>query len=74
MRDATVWRRALGVDRATVIDKIEFDDDEDVVVARVRHRRSAKPRCGVCGELAPGYDQGDGVRRWRALDVGVTRC
>lgn len=74
MRDATVWRRVLGVDQATVIDKIVFDDDEDVVIARVRHRRSARLRCGVCGGLAPGYDQGEGRRRWRGLDVGVTRC
>ncbi len=74
MRDATVWRRALGVDQATVIDKIVFDEDEDVVIARVRHRRSARLRCGQCGGLAPGYDQGEGRRRWRGLDVGVTRC
>jgi len=57
-----------------VIDKVDFDDDEDVIVVRVRHRRSARSRCGVCGELASGYDQGEGRRRWRCLDVGVTRC
>jgi hypothetical protein len=53
-----------------VIDKVDFDDDEDVVVVRVRHRRSARSRSAVCGELAPGYDQGEGQRRWRGLDVG----
>ena len=74
MRDATVWRRALGVDQATVIVKIRYDDEEDMFVARVRHRRSARLRCGVCSALAPGYDQGEGPRRWRTLDIGVTRC
>lgn len=74
MRDATVWRRALGVDRATVIDRIRYDEDEDVFVASVRHRRSARSRCGMCSVLAPGYDQGEGPRRWRTLDIGVTRC
>ena len=74
MRDATVWRRALGVDQATVINKIRYDEDEDLFIASVRHRRSAKPRCGVCSVLAPGYDNGEGPRRWRTLDVGVTRC
>ena len=74
MRDATVWRRALGVDQATVIDKISYDEDDDVFIARVRHRRSARLRCGLCDALAPGYDQGEGPRRWRTLDIGVTRC
>lgn len=74
VRDATVWRRALGVDQATVIDKIRFDDDEDLFIASVRHRRSARSRCGICSVLAPGYDQGEGRRRWRTLDVGVTRA
>jgi hypothetical protein len=54
VRHATVWRRALGVDRTTVIDKVDCDDDEDVIVVRVRHR-SARSRCGVCGELAPRH-------------------
>jgi hypothetical protein len=54
VRHATVWRRALGVDRATVIDKVDFDGDEDVIVVRVRHRRSARSRSAVCGELASG--------------------
>jgi transposase len=74
VRDATVWRRALGVDQATVIDKVRYDDDEDLFVASVRRRRSARSRCGVCSRLAPGYDHGEGRRRWRTLDVGVTRC
>jgi hypothetical protein len=39
-----------------------------------RSRTSAKPkrrrRCPICRQPAPGYDQGDGPRRWRALDSG----
>lgn len=76
MRDATVWRRALGVDRATVIERVSFEEegDEDVVVVRVRQRRSAKASCGRCGKRASGYDLGGGRRRWRSLDVGLLRC
>jgi hypothetical protein len=74
VRDATVWRRASGVDQATVTDKISYDEVDDVFIARVRHRRSARLRCGLCSALAPGYDQGEGPRRWRTLDIGVTRC
>jgi transposase len=65
-----VWRRLLGVDDRTVIERVEFDEEADAVVAHVRLRRSAKARCGRCGERAPGYDRGEGRRRWRALDVG----
>jgi len=72
-----VWRRVLGVDRATVIESVEVDDDvgdQPVIVASVRPRRATKRRCGRCGKLAPGFDQGEGRRRWRALDVGTVRC
>lgn len=46
----------------------------DLFVASVRHRRSARSRCGVCSVPEPGYDQGEGPRQWRTLDIGVTRC
>ncbi len=76
MRDATVWRRALGVDTKTVIDKVTFEEegDEDVVVVRVRQHRSKKLRCPKCSKVAPRYDKGEGRRRWRAHDFGLLRC
>lgn len=72
MLGATVWRRVLGVDRATVIESVE--DEDDSIVAHVRPRRDSKRRCGRCGQRGPGYDQGEGRRRWRALDLGTVRC
>jgi transposase len=69
----TVWRRLLGVCDRTVIERVEFDEDADAVVAHVRPRREKKRRCGRCGRRAPGYDQGEGRRRWRALDLGEVR-
>jgi transposase len=69
-----VWRRVLGVDRATVIESVELDEVANTVVVQVRPRRSSKRRCGRCARLAPGYDQGEGRRRWRALDVGPVMC
>ncbi|MCC5952123.1 MAG: ISL3 family transposase [Acidimicrobiia bacterium] len=68
-----VWRRLLGVCDRTVIERIEFDEDADAVVASVRPRRAKKQRCGRCGRRAPGYDQGEGRRRWRSLDLGEVR-
>jgi transposase len=68
-----VWRRLFGVDDRTVIERVEFDEDADAVVAHVRPRRLRKRRCGRCGRRSPGYDQGEGRRRWRALDLGEIR-
>ena len=74
MLGTNVWRRALGVDRATVIESVEFDEEAESLVIHVRPRRPKKRRCGLCGRQAPGYDQGEGRRNWRALDVGVIAC
>ena len=70
MLDANVWRRVLGVDKATVIESVTLDAATDAVVVNVRPKRSTKRRCGRCGVRAPGYDQGEGRRRWRCLDLG----
>ena len=71
MQYATLWRRMLGID--AVIEQVEYDEDEQVVVARVRPRRPRHGRCGACQRRAPWYDQGEGRRRWRALDLGATK-
>ena len=70
MLDANVWCRVLGVDRATVIESVALDEEAGTVVAHVRPRRPSKRRCGRCGVRAPGYDRGEGRRRWRCLDLG----
>jgi transposase len=70
----SVWRATLGVDAKTVVEAVDYDEDADAIVASVRPRRATKRRCGRCGVRAAGYDRGEGRRRWRALDVGPTRC
>jgi transposase len=72
--DKKVWRRLLGLDDRTVIERVDFSDGADAVVVHVRPRRIRRTRCGRCGQKAPGYDQGEGRRQWRALDVGVLQC
>ena len=69
MRGIRVWARLLGLARAVVEDV--FVDEEAVVVC-VRPRSREQGRCGVCRRRCPGYDSGDGRRRWRAMDVGTT--
>ena len=72
MRDLSLWRALLGVEK-TVIEGLEYDQDAESVVAHVRPTKRARGRCGVCGRRAPGYDAGAGRRRWRALDLGTIR-
>jgi transposase len=62
----------LGVEKA-VVEDIEFDEDEQLLVAHVRPRARARARgrCGRCQRRAPAYDRGEGRRRWRALDLGT---
>jgi transposase len=70
VRNATLWRALLGVEKA-VVEDVEFDEDEQLLVAHVRPRRSAGGRCGRCRRRSPAYDRGEGRRRWRALDLGT---
>jgi transposase len=63
----------LGVEK-TVVERVEFDEDVEVLVAHVRPTKRARSRCGVCGRRSPGYDAGAGRRRWRALDLGIIRA
>jgi transposase len=62
----------LGVEH-TVVEEIEFDDEAGVLVAHVRARKGARQRCGRRARRAGGFDQGEGRRRWRALDLGVVQ-
>ena len=72
MRNKSVWERACGLSR-TVVEGVDFDDDADAIVVSVRPGARARGRCGLCGRRSPGYDLGDGRRRWRALDLGTTK-
>lgn len=72
MRSARVWARLLGLG-AAVVEEVNVGDEGDVVVA-VRPRVGERDRCGVCRRRSPGFDLGEGRRRWRALDVGLARA
>ncbi len=70
MRSISIWAQLLGV-VGTVIESVELIDGQELVVS-LRPNRRHRGRCGVCGRRSPGYDAGDGRRRWRALDLGST--
>jgi transposase len=73
VRNARVWAGLLGVDKSTV-ERVEFDEEHDLLVVHVRPVRGWQRRCGTCGRRCPGYDQGQGRRRWRALDLGTVQA
>lgn len=73
MRDVSLWRGLLGVEK-TVIERVEFDEDAEVLVAHVRPTSRARGRCGVCRRRCPRYDAGAGRRRWRTLDLGAVQA
>ena len=73
VRSARVWAGLLGVEK-TVIERVEFDEEQALLVAHVHPVRGQQRRCGVCRRRRPGYDQGEGRRRWRTLDVGTVQA
>lgn len=73
MRDVSLWRALLGVEK-TVIERVEFDEDAELLVAWVRAVRRAQGRCGLCQRRSAGYDGGEGRRGWRTLDLGTIRA
>ena len=71
MRGGRVFASLLGLGRV-VVESVRTE--EGALVVRVRPRGRERSRCGICGRRAPGYDRGEGRRRWRALDLGTTRA
>lgn len=45
----------------------------EVLVFRVRPKPVQAGRCSRCRVVRAGYDAGDGLRRWRTLDVGTMK-
>jgi len=72
VRTTTVWARLLGLG-ATVVEEVYLSDEGEAVVA-VRPRWHERDRCGFCRRRCPGFDLGEGRRRWRALDLGEARA
>ena len=72
MRPLRVWKTLLGLHRS-VIEEVQLERDGELVVS-VRPRAGERDRCPHCRRRCPGYDQGDGRRRWRALDLGTSFC
>ena len=70
MRRRSVWKKLFGLRRA-VVEDVELEEDGSLVLA-VRPAARECDRCPHCRRRCPGYDWGEGRRRWRALDLGTT--
>lgn len=72
MRPLRLWKTLLGL-RRTVIEEVELEPGGALVVS-VRPRARERDRCPHCRRRCAGYDQGEGRRRWRALDLSTSYC
>ena len=70
VRRRSVWKKLLGLQRA-VVEDVELAGDGALVVS-VRPIARERDRCPRCRRRCPGYDWGEGRRRWRVLDFGTT--
>jgi transposase len=70
VRRTRVWAGLLGLQRV-VVEDVQIGSEDEIVVA-VRPVWRQRDRCGVCRRRSPGFDKGEGRRRWRALDLGTT--
>jgi transposase len=74
VRGARVFQRLLGVEHTTVVSvEIVVEGGEEVLLAGVRPHRRFRSRCSRCQRHCPGYDSGEGRRRWRGLDQGTVK-
>jgi transposase len=73
VRGSRVWAGLLGVEK-TIVERVEFDHERGLLIAHVRPVRRERRRCGVCRQRCPGYDLGEGRRRWRCLDLGTVQA
>ena len=83
MRKTRVFAAGLG-DQNMIVEGVNIEVEtrqrrkqpvtEEVLVFTVRPKAAAAGRCSRCLARCPGYDAGDGVRRWRILDVGSTKA
>lgn len=50
--------------------EIETTETNPTLIISVRPTKHESSRCPICGKKCKGYDQGNGRRRWRSMDIG----
>src|SRR5690606_9409159 len=72
MRNARMLLCALGVECAVVEDLRWVAGPVQSLSLCVRLTKKEARRCSECGRRCPRYDTGEGQRRWRTVDVGLS--
>jgi transposase len=65
-----------------VVEAVEVEESEAgedglgnlLIVVHARPTRGRRGRCGICERRCARYDNGEGRRRWRALDLGTLQA
>jgi transposase len=78
VRSSRLWGRLLGCENSVIEDVDWHEADSGSTggpalqfIVHVRPHKRFAHRCGICGKKRPRYDNGQGRRRWRALDLGT---
>jgi transposase len=76
VRQITVWKKLLGVEHVAIEDvRVETGlRGEEIAVVALRPDRHVRLRCPQCRRKCGLADEGEGRRRWRALDVHGRKC
>lgn len=67
-----VWACLLSVSSGRSL-RMSLEEENGVLIVRVRLQRRDRHRCGMRCRRCPGYDPGDRRRRWRAPELGGSR-
>lgn len=69
MTISSLAKMLVGVNNIAV-ENLDFSANDNEIIISVRPYKRDHCRCGICGRKALGYDSENGVRRWRAMDIG----
>ena len=68
---SSVVKFIAGVNQMVVENvEIETPETNPTLIICVRPTKHESSRCPICGKKCKGYDQGNGRRRWRSMDIG----
>ena len=74
MHTNSLVKRLLRIDKVA-IESVDFEiqNEEEILVIRLRPFVRETKRCPYCGKKCRGYDSAGKLRRWRSLDLGSTK-
>jgi transposase len=76
VRRSKLWKKLLDVEQVVLEGEV-FETGPggaEILVIGLRPDRRHRLRCPLCGCRRPYRDDGEGRRRWRAMDMGVMQC